>query len=620
VTTQTLNLHLLCPKHLHIGWRIGAITSLLLLICTPELRAATSATTLGNASGPAPRFSSTPPPPTFVPSAGTYSSAQSATIADTATGVTIHFTTDGSTPTSSSPIYSLPVAVGASEVLKAIAVKSGRSSKVASAAYTIATAQNPPPSDYAVCGVASLLAGPSSPPPGAIVVQAGDNTGFLPAENQTYYFATGIHTLGTGQFSQIQAATNDHFIGAPGAVIDGQHLNQYAFTGNATGVTIEYLTIQNFGAPGQTNNEGVVNHDAGHGWTIQYNTVQQNAGAGVFLGTDDLVQHNCLSKNGQYGFSVFEPNGVKNIVLANNEIVGNNTDLWETLSPGCGCTGGGKFWQTDTATITGNWIHGNLQGAALWADTNNVNFDIENNLITDNDGPAIIYEISYNALIKGNTFTRNGNVVGPTNGGFPTGAVYISESGGDGRVPARYQTITITGNQFNDNFGGVILWENADRYCSSAANTSDGACTLVNPSVANLTTCNADPDFDKPNPDLIANEPYYSDCRWKTQNVVVTGNTFTFNPDNIGAACVPTDPTNMCGFQGVFSQYGTFPAWSPYHGTVVEDHITFSQNNVFSNNNYSGPWRFMIHEQGSEVTRTDWQAAPNNQDAGSTFQ
>ncbi len=76
--------------------------------------------------------------PTFSPVAGTYTSAQSVTISDTTAGATIYYTTNGSTPTTSSTKYTAPVAVNSSETLNAIAVATGFSnSNVGAAAYTI---------------------------------------------------------------------------------------------------------------------------------------------------------------------------------------------------------------------------------------------------------------------------------------------------------------------------------------------------------------------------------------------------------------------------------------------------------------------------------------------------
>ena len=76
--------------------------------------------------------------PTFSPSAGTYVGSQTVSISTATGGATIHYTTDGSTPTSGSATYSTPITVSASETVKAIGILGGyTNSNVASAAYVI---------------------------------------------------------------------------------------------------------------------------------------------------------------------------------------------------------------------------------------------------------------------------------------------------------------------------------------------------------------------------------------------------------------------------------------------------------------------------------------------------
>ena len=462
-----------------------------------------------------------------------------------------------------------------------------------------------------VCGNASLLSGPAAAPAGAVVVPAGNNANVnFGQANTTYWFAPGTHTLGIGQYNQITPGDNATFIGAPGAVLDGQNSNNYAFTQHAKGVTIKYLTIQNFVAP---MNEGTVNHDSGENWTMSHNTVQNNGGAGIFVGAGNVASYNCLKNNSQYGFQAYGPNGGEsNIVLDHNEISGNNTGDWEAKVEGCGCTGGGKFWDVRDVKVTNNYVHDNLS-VALWADTNDNNFLFEGNWIENNNGQAIFWEISYNAAIRNNVIKHNQIADGAqrmANGdNWPDAAIYISESGGDARLPyglVGTPTIDISGNLIQDNWNGVSLWENADRFCNSPANTSSDYCTLVNPSVANLKTCNST---------NITKAPYYDDCRWKTQNVKVHNNTFSMNLANF-AGCT----ASMCGHNSMFSNWGSYPSWSPYTGDKIQKAVTFNQGNVFSNNKYVGTWSFFTLDAGSTVSRTQWQASPYNQDTGSTFQ
>jgi hypothetical protein len=93
--------------------------------------------------------------PQITPAAGTYTLPQSVTISDTTTGASIFYTLNGSTPTTSSTLYSGPIALsGASPVtVNAIAVATGfANSAVASSVYTIQAGMpmfTPAPGSYA---------------------------------------------------------------------------------------------------------------------------------------------------------------------------------------------------------------------------------------------------------------------------------------------------------------------------------------------------------------------------------------------------------------------------------------------------------------------------------------
>ncbi len=79
-----------------------------------------------------------PTTPTLSPSAGYYGSAQAVTNSDSTPAVTIYYTTNGLTPTSSSTIYSGPINVGKTETLNAVAIGSGAYvSALASGGYNI---------------------------------------------------------------------------------------------------------------------------------------------------------------------------------------------------------------------------------------------------------------------------------------------------------------------------------------------------------------------------------------------------------------------------------------------------------------------------------------------------
>ncbi|GEL24521.1 lipoprotein [Pseudonocardia sulfidoxydans NBRC 16205] len=472
---------------------------------------------------------------------------------------------------------------------------------------TVATSASALPSGIpaAVCG--RTEPGPAGAPPGAVVIDPavpGDLVAKTDASppGTTFWLAAGVHTLGTHEYDQVAPKTGDVFTGAPGAIVDGKGLNNYAFVETAENVTISHLTIRGFNPP---QDQGVVNHDSGNGWTIVANTIEDNQGAGLMAGARQQVRGNCLRNNGQYGLNAYQPgNGITGMVVEGNEITGNNTQDWEHKVPGCGCSGGMKFWSVNGADVRGNWIHDN-RGPGIWADTNNNDFLIEGNLVENNDSEALFYETSYNLVLRDNLIRRNAMVAGKEKAdqqdSFPIGAVYLSESGGEPRIPARTDKIDIYGNRFEDNWSGITAWENSDRFCNSPANTSTGVCTLLVP------------DVEKCVQPGIATPPLYGDCRWKTQNVDVHDNTFVADTAVIG--CAPGYASRMA----VLANYGTYPDWSPYHGEVIQTAISTTQNVGWRSNTYQGSWTFVVAAVDKTESVTQWQGGPDPRDQGSTF-
>ena len=474
----------------------------------------------------------------------------------------------------------------------------------------------------------------TSAPPGAIAVPAGDNSSFnFSTANTVYWFAPGIHTIGTGRYSQIAVARGDTYVGAPGAVLDGQGKDKYAFVGtyNDTSdqkVTIEYLTIRDF-APDQ--DSGAVNGNGNNGWTEKHNLMKENGpGAAMMLGGDNVVTDNCLTRNGQYGFNAFSfvdenyahtfTGGATNITFTGNDVSFNNTQRTSQ-----GIEGGGKFWQNGNVTVTGNYFHDNISSPGMWADTDNAGFLVQDNYFYNNGREGLMYEISYNARIIHNTFVHNGIAAGlDADSDFPTGAIYISESGGNSSVPSNYVgELSIQSNIFVNNSSGVVLYQNSNRFAGDGQDPG----TLTPPPGVDLSTwINTDGPKNCP-AHLSETTPvnYHSLCQWRTQNVTVRDNRFAFNPSDAVYRGKCSQHTN-CGQNALFA---TNSVTSAYPGFTVCNAISNAQNNHFGDNAYTGPWTFIYFNQGDEATWAQWTSGLANvegsgngfgtQDAGSSF-
>lgn len=470
------------------------------------------------------------------------------------------------------------------------------------------------------------------------------------------------------------ANENDSFVGGLSngimTVLSGNYsglnwaIDSNSTNGNQTGVTVEYLTIEKYQPDG---NAGAINQDANTGWTIEHNTITLNApGAGVILGANNTLKDNCLTFNGQYGFQSVAVNswgkdsltgGPYNVTVEDNEISYNDTCDFEGLldnsaigwskynpvpskyrNPKCGPVfpdgdqGGFKLWRTNGVTIEHNYIHNNW-GPGGWADTDNANTTYTRNTITANDGPAIIEEVSYNFSITHNYMADNGWIDGLSNAGFPTPAVYVSESGSDtafGGVPAcaeascshqpSYRTKSvISENTMVDNSGNVFLWQSANRFCTDG---SDGVCTLVDGGPSGpftldgckqgLLSASVNTTTYVGNVTGSPQRDWWDGCLWKTENVSIDHNVIDFNPADI-TDCNKTD-WPACGAGGIFSDYGST---GPYKSALIPTQLTFFQGNSWSDNIYHGPSSFYAWNQGNGNNPVTWKEWTGSASLGS---
>lgn len=206
--------------------------------------------------------------------------------------------------------------------------------------------------------------------------------------------------LGPGKYYFDYAADRIYLRDNPAGQTIEAAVSPYAFRSGATGVVIKNLTIEKYAAPIQY---GAIGGDqAPIGWQISNNEVRLNYGVGILAGSNSTITDNYVHDNGEMGVG---GNGV-NILVKGNEIARNGyfsgiSPYWEG--------GGTKFANTTNLVVQGNYSHNN-NGYGLWTDINNIYSLYENNRVEYNSGGGINHEISYDAVIRNNTFVGNGTL------------------------------------------------------------------------------------------------------------------------------------------------------------------------------------------------------------------
>ena len=219
----------------------------------------------------------------------------------------------------------------------------------------------------------------------------------------TYIVKAGTHVR---NFS-VQPKSGDRFCGEWGAVLDGGRSLTSAFSGGATNVTLDSITVMNY----DTGWQGAAIQPQTHasGWVVRNVSALHNGWAGLMAADGMKILGGRYNDNDQLGIGGNAATGVlldglddDPATLDGPELAGN-----QTLHASCEYEAGGMKWDVGQVTIRNAHVHDN-DCRGLWADINARGALIEHNLVEDNWAEGILYEISQDAVIRNNRVYRNG--------------------------------------------------------------------------------------------------------------------------------------------------------------------------------------------------------------------
>lgn len=227
-----------------------------------------------------------PATPTFLPAPGTYTSGGYVELDNPTAGVTMYYTTDGSTPTTNSTKYTGAISVSSTETIQAIATASGNtSSAVGSGTYTITGAGGNPTSNV-VTVLTNANGNITNIPPAdstAYATFAYNNANRLASVTGSPVAATFVYDYAGQRYSKTNGGTpatvysymqggtliteNDNGVVADYVYADGRPIAVIQPTATPAASQISYVVTDRLGTPQIT-----VNGSGASTWNSTYQT------------------------------------------------------------------------------------------------------------------------------------------------------------------------------------------------------------------------------------------------------------------------------------------------------------------------------------------------------------
>jgi hypothetical protein len=210
------------------------------------------------------------------------------------------------------------------------------------------------------------------------------------AKSTTFCFRPGTYPLST----PLGPKDGDILWAAPGTVLTGHGSTAQAITGKQgiqDDVTVRGFTIQQFAGF-----HGAV--DLGGAWVVEHNSIVENREVGLWIQSNATVRGNVLDRNGKSGLLGW---GVSNVMVEGNEIAQNNTASFPVNA-----AGGLKILRAGDVALRGNRVYGNV-GNGMHCDIDCIHVRFVGNLVADNFGAGIHYELGWAGIIRGNLVFRN---------------------------------------------------------------------------------------------------------------------------------------------------------------------------------------------------------------------